>query len=73
VLSSFQLLITERVLNVLFPPLFWYLQAIGYNFDYDEYHSFVHGRLPYDNIKPDPKLKHILKNMRIRKLVRFRS
>jgi hypothetical protein len=32
--------------------------------------SFVHGRLPYDNIKPDPVLKHILKNMRIRKLVR---
>jgi putative hydrolase of the HAD superfamily len=46
------------------------LRAIGYNFDYDEYHSFVHGRLPYDNIKPDPVLKHILKNMRIRKLVR---
>lgn len=33
-------------------------------------HSFVHGRLPYDNIKPDPVLKQILKNMRIRKLVR---
>ncbi|XP_051181996.1 uncharacterized protein C24B11.05 [Lolium perenne] len=45
------------------------LRAIGYNFDYDEYHSFVHGRLPYDNIKPDPVLKHILKNMRIRKLI----
>jgi putative hydrolase of the HAD superfamily len=44
-------------------------QAIGYNFDYDAYHAFVHGRLPYDNIKPDPVLKHILKNMRIRKLV----
>ncbi|XBH56872.1 hypothetical protein VPH35_078596 [Triticum aestivum] len=46
------------------------LRAIGYNFDYDEYHSFVHGRLPYDNIKPDPVLKQILKNMRMRKLVR---
>ena len=45
------------------------LRAIGYNFDYDEYHSFVHGRLPYDNIKPDPVLKHILKNLRIRKLI----
>jgi hypothetical protein len=45
-------------------------QAIGYSFDYDEYHAFVHGRLPYDNIKPDPVLKHILKNLRIRKLVR---
>ena len=45
------------------------LRAIGYNFDYDEYHSFVHGRLPYDNIKPDPVLKQILKNMRMRKLI----
>ncbi|KAG8074432.1 hypothetical protein GUJ93_ZPchr0006g46376 [Zizania palustris] len=43
------------------------LRAIGYTFDYDEYHSFVHGRLPYENIKPDPVLKHILKNLRIRK------
>lgn len=47
----------------------WISQAIGYSFDYDEYHAFVHGRLPYDNIKPDPVLKHILKNLRIRKLV----
>ncbi|XP_006649838.1 uncharacterized protein LOC102711513 [Oryza brachyantha] len=45
------------------------LRAIGYSFDYDEYHSFVHGRLPYENIKPDPVLKHILKNLRIRKLI----
>ncbi|GJN08307.1 hypothetical protein PR202_ga26213 [Eleusine coracana subsp. coracana] len=45
------------------------LRAIGYSFDYDEYHAFVHGRLPYDNIKPDPVLKHILKNLRIRKLI----
>ncbi|KAG8070254.1 hypothetical protein GUJ93_ZPchr0006g44341 [Zizania palustris] len=35
--------------------------AVNYIFDYDEYHSFVHGRLPYENIKPDPVLKHILK------------
>uniref|UniRef100_A0A0E0KBW9 Uncharacterized protein n=1 Tax=Oryza punctata TaxID=4537 RepID=A0A0E0KBW9_ORYPU len=45
------------------------LRAIGYSFDYDEYHSFVHGRLPYENIKPDHVLKHILKNLRIRKLI----
>ncbi|KAG8069819.1 hypothetical protein GUJ93_ZPchr0006g40598 [Zizania palustris] len=36
-------------------------RAVSYSFDYDEYHSFVHGRLPYENIKPDPVLKHILK------------
>ena len=58
-----------------FFPFLWISQAIGYSFDYDEYHAFVHGRLPYDNIKPDPVLKHILKNLRIRKLVSdfFRS
>ncbi|GJM91757.1 hypothetical protein PR202_ga08166 [Eleusine coracana subsp. coracana] len=30
------------------------LRAIGYQFDYDDYHSFVHGRLAYKKIKPDP-------------------
>ncbi|KAK3018887.1 hypothetical protein RJ639_002839, partial [Escallonia herrerae] len=34
------------------------LRAIGYEFDYDDYHSFVHGRLPYENLKPD----HIFSN-----------
>lgn len=29
------------------------LRAIGYKLDYDDYHSFVHGSLPYHNIKPD--------------------
>ncbi|GFY92264.1 haloacid dehalogenase-like hydrolase (HAD) superfamily protein [Actinidia rufa] len=33
------------------------LRAIGYDFDYDDYHSFVHGRLPYEILKPDPVLK----------------
>uniref|UniRef100_A0A0V0IHX0 Putative ovule protein n=1 Tax=Solanum chacoense TaxID=4108 RepID=A0A0V0IHX0_SOLCH len=28
------------------------LRAIGYDFDYDEYHSFIHGRLPYENLRP---------------------
>ncbi|KAG8097682.1 hypothetical protein GUJ93_ZPchr0013g35457 [Zizania palustris] len=37
------------------------LRAVSYSFDYNEYHSFVHERLPYENIKPDPVLKHILK------------
>ncbi|WOL14908.1 phosphate metabolism protein 8-like [Canna indica] len=45
------------------------LRAIGYNFDYDEYHSFVHGRLPYENLKPDPVLRQLLLSLPIRKLV----
>ncbi|KAK9668721.1 hypothetical protein RND81_13G081300 [Saponaria officinalis] len=45
------------------------LRAIGYDFDYDEYHSFVHGRLPYDNLKPDPILRNILLSIPIRKVI----
>ncbi|KAJ3676394.1 hypothetical protein LUZ60_003806 [Juncus effusus] len=45
------------------------LRAVGYQFDYDEYHSFVHGKLPYENLKPDPILKNILQNLPIRKLI----
>lgn len=45
------------------------LRAIGYNFDYDDYHSFVHGRLPYDKLKPDPVLRHLLLSLPIRKVI----
>ncbi|XP_058215179.1 uncharacterized protein LOC131326413 [Rhododendron vialii] len=45
------------------------LRAIGYDFDYDEYHSFVHGRLPYENLKPDPVLRHLLLSLPIRKVI----
>lgn len=45
------------------------LRAVGYQFDYDDYHSFVHGRLSYDKIKPDPVLRNILLSLPIRKLV----
>ncbi|KAE8680447.1 Ubiquitin fusion degradation UFD1 family protein isoform 1 [Hibiscus syriacus] len=45
------------------------LRAIGYNFDYDEYHSFVHGRLPYENLKHDHVLRNLLLSLPIRKVV----
>ncbi|EOA27675.1 hypothetical protein CARUB_v10023829mg [Capsella rubella] len=45
------------------------LRAIGYDFDYDEYHSFVHGRLPYENIKPDPILRSLLLSLPLRKII----
>ncbi|KAI9112236.1 hypothetical protein K1719_016759 [Acacia pycnantha] len=45
------------------------LRAIGYDFDYDEYHSFVHGRLPYENLKQDPVLRNLLLNLPYRKLI----
>ncbi|XP_059667837.1 uncharacterized protein C24B11.05-like [Cornus florida] len=45
------------------------LRAIGHDFDYDEYHSFVHGRLPYENLKPDPVLRSLLLSLPIRKTI----
>ncbi|RAL46168.1 hypothetical protein DM860_006322 [Cuscuta australis] len=45
------------------------LRAIGYDFDYDEYHSFVHGRLPYELLKPDPVLKNLLHSLPVRKVI----
>ncbi|KAG8649332.1 uncharacterized protein LOC110620117 [Manihot esculenta] len=45
------------------------LRAIGYDFDYDEYHSYVHGRLPYENLKPDPVLRSLLLSLPIRKVI----
>ncbi|KAF5186676.1 Haloacid dehalogenase-like hydrolase (HAD) superfamily protein [Thalictrum thalictroides] len=45
------------------------LRAIGYEFDYDEYHSFVHGRLPYENLKSDHVLRGLLLNLPYRKVL----
>ncbi|CAL0334097.1 unnamed protein product [Lupinus luteus] len=45
------------------------LRAIGYDFDYNDFHGFVHGRLQYDLLKPDPVLKGILQSLPIRKVV----
>ncbi|RZC70672.1 hypothetical protein C5167_033814 [Papaver somniferum] len=46
------------------------LRAIGYDFDYDDFHSFVHGRLPYNQrLKPDPVLRSILLSLPLRKVI----
>lgn len=45
------------------------LRAIGYNFDYDHYHRLVHGKLPYDLLKPDPVLRNLLISLPIRKVI----
>ncbi|KAM1205368.1 hypothetical protein ACFX2G_006274 [Malus domestica] len=45
------------------------LKAIGYNFDNDDYHSFVHGRLPYENLRPDHVLRTLLLSLPYRKLI----
>ncbi|KAK4760380.1 hypothetical protein SAY87_005273 [Trapa incisa] len=46
------------------------LRAVGYDFDYDDFHGFVHGRLPYDMLlKPDPVLRNLLLSVPLRKLI----
>ncbi|CAJ1977226.1 unnamed protein product [Sphenostylis stenocarpa] len=45
------------------------LRALGYDITADEYHSFVHGRLPYDSIKPDVQLRNLLCTIKQRKIV----
>lgn len=44
-------------------------QALGYEFDNDEFHAYVHGRLPYDTLKPDMVLRNLLLSMPPRKIV----
>ncbi|XP_050215453.1 suppressor of disruption of TFIIS [Mercurialis annua] len=45
------------------------LRALGYDIDADDYHSFVHGKLPYHLIKPDNQLRNILLSIPQRKLI----
>lgn len=35
------------------------------------FNSYVRGRLPYDNIKPDPVLRTLLLSLPLRKIVMF--
>ncbi|KAH7522334.1 hypothetical protein FEM48_Zijuj07G0127400 [Ziziphus jujuba var. spinosa] len=45
------------------------LRALGYDIDADDYHSFVHGRLPYDQIKADSQLRNLLLSITQRKII----
>ncbi|KAE8727993.1 Ubiquitin fusion degradation UFD1 family protein isoform 1 [Hibiscus syriacus] len=45
------------------------LKALGYNFDYEDFHSFVHGRLPYTMLKADPILRKLMLSLPIRKVI----
>lgn len=45
------------------------LKALGFGFDNDEFHAYVHGRLPYNNLKPDPVLRNLLLSMPQRKII----
>ncbi|XP_068659924.1 uncharacterized protein C24B11.05-like [Aristolochia californica] len=45
------------------------LKVFGYEFDNDEFHAYVHGRLPYESLKPDPVLRNLLLSMTQRKII----
>ncbi|XP_064947481.1 uncharacterized protein C24B11.05-like [Musa acuminata AAA Group] len=45
------------------------LKALGYKFDNDEFHAYVHGKLPYHTLKPDPLLRNLLLSMPQRKMI----
>lgn len=42
---------------------------MGYDFDYDDFHACVHGTLPYEKLKPDPVLRHLLLSLPQRKII----
>ncbi|XP_062212133.1 uncharacterized protein LOC133913098 [Phragmites australis] len=45
------------------------LIALGYDVHPDEYHSYVHGKLPYDRITADPQLARLLQSIPQRKVL----
>ncbi|CAL4918567.1 unnamed protein product [Urochloa decumbens] len=45
------------------------LIALGYDVHPDEYHSYVHGRLPYERIDADPQLARVLQSIPQRKVL----
>ncbi|XP_042465958.1 uncharacterized protein LOC122048460 [Zingiber officinale] len=45
------------------------LKAIGYNFNYDDFHSSAHGRLPYETSKPDLVISQLLLSLPVRKVI----
>jgi putative hydrolase of the HAD superfamily len=45
------------------------LRALGYDVHPDEYHSVVHGRLPYSSIQPNRKLRNLLNKIKQRKII----
>lgn len=45
------------------------LRALGYDITAEDYHSFVHGRLPYHLIRPDIHLRNLLCTINQRKII----
>ncbi|KFK31156.1 hypothetical protein AALP_AA6G075700 [Arabis alpina] len=45
------------------------LRALGHDVHPDEYHSIVHGRLPYGSIESNTKLRNLLNKIKQRKII----
>ncbi|KAF8668858.1 hypothetical protein HU200_052061 [Digitaria exilis] len=45
------------------------LKVSGYDFDNDDFHACVHGRLPYEKLKPDPVLRLLLLSLPQKKII----
>jgi len=46
------------------------LVAMGHTIDFDDWHAFVHGSLPYEKyLRPDPKLKQLLDSIPVPKYI----
>ncbi|CAA7404130.1 unnamed protein product [Spirodela intermedia] len=45
------------------------LRALGHDIHPDDYHSYVHGRLPYDAIPSNPLLRDLLQSIPQRKII----
>lgn len=55
--------------TLIYAPDVFTMQALGYEFDNDQFHAYVHGRLPYEALKPDLVLRNLLLSMPQRKIV----
>jgi pyrimidine and pyridine-specific 5'-nucleotidase len=60
----------SRTEAMRFSCAFVVMQANGHVIDYDDWHAFVHGTLPYEQyLKPDPKLRALLESIPLPKYI----
>ncbi|GMJ10810.1 hypothetical protein like AT3G62040 [Hibiscus trionum] len=45
------------------------LKALGYEFDNDEFHAYVHGKFSYEKLRPDLVLRNLMLSMPQRKII----
>ncbi|GFY98600.1 haloacid dehalogenase-like hydrolase (HAD) superfamily protein [Actinidia rufa] len=55
----------------IYKPQFFFFQALGYEFDNDEFHAYVHGKLPYEALKPYLIFTNADKSMQLKSSTRW--